>query len=802
MMLLKLMFCSVLIILVTAESQIQKNDPWEVSPQANRDEYGNTNAGVEVKRKGDKHDVEAGWNKVVRGPNKAKPTWHVGGTFRFKRSPKQPWEISPQANRDENGNTNAGVEVKRKGDKHDVEAGWKKVVRGPNKAKPTWHVGGTFRFKRSPKQPWEISPQANRDENGNTNAGVEVKRKGDKHDVEAGWKKVVRGPNKAKPIWHVGGTFRFKRSPKQPWEISPQANRDENGNTNAGVEVKRKGDKHDVEAGWNKVVRGPNKAKPTWHVGGTFRFKRSPKQPWEISPQANRDENGNTNAGVKVKRKGDKHDVEAGWKKVVRGPNKAKPTWHVGGTFRFKRSPKQPWEISPQANRDENGNTNAGVEVKRKGDKHDVEAGWKKVVRGPNKAKPTWHVGGTFRFKRSPKQPWEISPQANRDENGNTNAGVEVKRKGDKHDVEAGWKKVVRGPNKAKPTWHVGGTFRFKRSSKQPWEISPQANRDENGNTNAGVEVKRKGDKHDVEAGWKKVVRGPNKAKPTWHVGGTFRFKRSPKQPWEISPKANRDENGNTNAGVEVKRKGDKHNVEAGWKKVVRGPNKAKPTWHVGGTFRFKRSPKQPWEISPQANRDENGNTNAGVEVKRKGDKHDVEAGWKKVVRGPNKAKPTWHVGGTFRFKRSPKQPWEISPQANRDENGNTNAGVEVKRKGDKHDVEAGWNKVVRGPNKAKPTWHVGGTFRFKRSPKQPWEISPQANRDENGNTNAGVEVKRKGDKHDVEAGWKKVVRGPSKAKPTWHVGGTFRFKRSPKQPREVSPQANRDENGNTNAGV
>ncbi|XP_057665814.1 acaloleptin A-like [Diorhabda carinulata] len=577
---------SVLLLLEVISADKQKN-PWEVHPGANRDENGNVNAGVEVKRKGENHDFEAGWGKVVHGPNKAKPTWHVGGTFRFKRSPDQPWEVHPGANRDENGNVNAGVEVKRKGENHDFEAGWGKVVHGPNKAKPTWHVGGTFRFKRSPDQPWEVHPGANRDENGNVNAGVEVKRKGENHDFEAGWGKVVHGPNKAKPTWHVGGTFRFKRSPDQPWEVHPGAKRDETGNVNAGVEVKRKGENHDFEAGWGKVVHGPNKAKPTWHVGGTFRFKRSPDQPWEVHPGAKRDETGNVNAGVEVKRKGENHDFEAGWGKVVHGPNKAKPTWHVGGTFRFKRSPDQPWEVHPGANRDENGNVNAGVEVKRKGENHDFEAGWGKVVHGPNKAKPTWHVGGTFRFKRSPDQPWEVHPGANRDENGNVKAGVEVKRKGENHDFEAGWGKVVHGPNKAKPTWHVGGTFRFKRSPDQPWEVHPGANRDENGNVNAGVEVKRKGENHDFEAGWGKVVHGPNKAKPTWHVGGTFRFKRSPDQPWEVHPGANRDENGNVNAGVEVKRKGENHDFEAGWGKVVHGPNKAKPTWHVVVHFIF-----------------------------------------------------------------------------------------------------------------------------------------------------------------------------------------------------------------------
>ncbi|XP_072376922.1 acaloleptin A-like [Diabrotica undecimpunctata] len=326
------------VVVSTSAKHHKKKKNWQVQPGVGRDAAGNVNAGVEVKNSGKNHDFEAGWNKVVRGPNRAKPTWHVGGTWRFKRSPDPQWEVNPGANRDENGNVNAGVELKRKGEKHDFEAGWNKIVSGPNRAKPTWHVGGTFRFKRSPVPDWQVNPGANRDENGNVNAGVELKRKGEKHDFEAGWNKVVSGPNRAKPTWHVGGTFRFKRSPVPDWQVNPGANRDENGNVNAGVEIKNKGKDHDFEAGWNKVVRGPNRAKPTWHVGGTFRFKRSPVPDWQVNPGANRDENGNVNAGVEIKNKGKDHDFEAGWNKVVRGPNRAKPTWHVGGTFRFKRS--------------------------------------------------------------------------------------------------------------------------------------------------------------------------------------------------------------------------------------------------------------------------------------------------------------------------------------------------------------------------------------------------------------------------------------------------------------------------------
>ena len=61
----------------------QQNGGWSVNPDLGRDEDGNTKGQIEVNHKGQDHDFNAGWGKVIRGPNKAKPTWHVGGTFRW-----------------------------------------------------------------------------------------------------------------------------------------------------------------------------------------------------------------------------------------------------------------------------------------------------------------------------------------------------------------------------------------------------------------------------------------------------------------------------------------------------------------------------------------------------------------------------------------------------------------------------------------------------------------------------------------------------------------------------------------------
>ncbi|KAJ8965817.1 hypothetical protein NQ314_003884 [Rhamnusium bicolor] len=133
-----------------------------------------------------------------------------------------------------------------------------------------------------------------------------------------------------------------------PWQLDPHIERNDNGNTKTDVNIKRHGENHDLDVGWSKVVRGPNKAKPTWHVGGTYRWRRSLQpdalnlnnnyyQPWQLDPHIKHikhDSNGNTKTDINIKRHEKNND--AGWSKVVRGPNKAKPTWHVGGTYRRK----------------------------------------------------------------------------------------------------------------------------------------------------------------------------------------------------------------------------------------------------------------------------------------------------------------------------------------------------------------------------------------------------------------------------------------------------------------------------------
>nr|APX53000.1 coleoptericin [Anatolica polita] len=61
----------------------QSNEGWSGSPNVERDEQGNTRTSINVQHKGNNHDFDAGWSKVIRGPAKAKPSWHVRGTYRW-----------------------------------------------------------------------------------------------------------------------------------------------------------------------------------------------------------------------------------------------------------------------------------------------------------------------------------------------------------------------------------------------------------------------------------------------------------------------------------------------------------------------------------------------------------------------------------------------------------------------------------------------------------------------------------------------------------------------------------------------
>ncbi|CAH2011762.1 unnamed protein product [Acanthoscelides obtectus] len=405
--------------------QPSQGNPWEVNPSVSKGNDGNTVGRVEVKRTGENTDVNAGYGKVFRGPNRGRETWHVGATHRWRRSlqstqNKNPWEVNPSVSKGNDGNTEGRVEVKRTGENTDVNAGYGKVFRGPNRGRETWHVGATHRWRRSVqptqnKNPWEVNPSVSKGNDGNTEGRVEVKRTGENTDVNAGYGKVFRGPNRGRETWHVGATHRWRRSiqptqNKNPWEVNPSVSKGNDGNTVGRVEVKRTGENTDVNAGYGKVFRGPNRGRETWHVGATHRWRRSlqptqNKNPWEVNPSVSKGNDGNTEGRVEVKRTGENTDVNAGYGKVFRGPNRGRETWHVGATHRWRRSVqptqnKNPWEVNPSVSKGNDGNTEGRVEVKRTGKNTDVDAGYGRVLRGPNRGRETWHVGATHRWRR------------------------------------------------------------------------------------------------------------------------------------------------------------------------------------------------------------------------------------------------------------------------------------------------------------------------------------------------------------------------------------------------------------------
>ncbi|XP_049820985.1 acaloleptin A-like isoform X2 [Aethina tumida] len=214
-----------------------------------------------------------GLNRLKRSPE----------TEEEKRKRERGWHVSPDVGGDGK-NVQGVLETKYVGEKHDFNAGWGKVFHGPGRAKPTWHVGGTFRFKRETEEEkrkrergWHVSPDVGGDGK-NVQGVLETKYVGEKHDFNAGWGKVFHGPGRAKPTWHVGGTFRFKRETEeekrkreQGWQVKPDLSGDGK-NTQAAVDTVYKGEKHDFNAGVSQIIHGPNRARPTWHVGGTFRW--------------------------------------------------------------------------------------------------------------------------------------------------------------------------------------------------------------------------------------------------------------------------------------------------------------------------------------------------------------------------------------------------------------------------------------------------------------------------------------------------------------------------------------------------
>nr|CAH7752291.1 unnamed protein product [Callosobruchus chinensis] len=480
--LVPLCFC----VIVSAQKWSERN-PWTLDRQITVQEDGRLRSDIEVKHSGEQHDFDAGFSQVLTGP-KVDPTWHVGAKLRFRRSPGngQPWEVNPSVSKGNDGNTVGRVEVKRTGDNTDVEAGYGKVFGGPSRGQETWHVGATYRWRRDVPpmvsefleegievrnrrslqptngNPWEVNPSISKGNDGNTVGRVEVKRTSQNTDVGAGYGKVIRGPNKGRETWHVGATHRWRRevppmvsesieedtgvrnrrSPQSPWEVNPSISKGNDGNTEGRVEVKRTGKNTDLDAGYGKVIRGPNRGRETWHVGATHRWRRDAPpmvsefpegggevrnrrslqptngNPWEVNPSISKGNDGNTEGRVEVKRTGQNTDVGAGYGKVIRGPNKGRETWHVGATHRWRRevppmvsesieedtgvrnrrSPQSPWEVNPSISKGNDGNTEGRVEVKRTGENTDLGAGYGKVIRGPNKGRETWHVGASHRW--------------------------------------------------------------------------------------------------------------------------------------------------------------------------------------------------------------------------------------------------------------------------------------------------------------------------------------------------------------------------------------------------------------------
>ncbi|KAK9886371.1 hypothetical protein WA026_015888 [Henosepilachna vigintioctopunctata] len=56
---------------------------------------------------------------------------------------------------------------------------------------------------------WQLDPSLSRDKNGNTKGSINVQHSGRNHQVNAKWEKVIRGPNRAKPVWSIHGSYKW-----------------------------------------------------------------------------------------------------------------------------------------------------------------------------------------------------------------------------------------------------------------------------------------------------------------------------------------------------------------------------------------------------------------------------------------------------------------------------------------------------------------------------------------------------------------------------------------------------------------
>ncbi|KAK9886370.1 hypothetical protein WA026_015887 [Henosepilachna vigintioctopunctata] len=66
-----------------APQQSSQNGGWQVNPSLSKGQDGNTQGSINVQHGGPNHQINAQVDKVIRGPNKSKPTFSVSGSWNF-----------------------------------------------------------------------------------------------------------------------------------------------------------------------------------------------------------------------------------------------------------------------------------------------------------------------------------------------------------------------------------------------------------------------------------------------------------------------------------------------------------------------------------------------------------------------------------------------------------------------------------------------------------------------------------------------------------------------------------------------
>ncbi|XP_045465546.1 acaloleptin A-like [Harmonia axyridis] len=696
------------------------------------------------------------------------------------------WKFDPSLTRGEDGNTLGSINIHHTGRNHEVGANWDKVIRGPGKAKPTYSIHGSWRWLMASPSFLLIAafaciyfqyslayPMEEVVVDGEPSfVYVQPEESQIYHQ-----QRYVRSLQPGAPNFPMPG-----QGKQEGWKFDPSLTRGEDGNTLGSINIHHTGRNHEVGANWDKVIRGPGKAKPTYSIHGSWRCLIHIKRVMERIVKID-----NLNQFFSMRLiLIDDEDLKKR-KEIM-----ASPSFLLFAAFAciyFQYSLAYPMEE---------------VVVDEEPSFVYVHPGESQIyhqqryVRSLQPGAPNFPMPG-----QGKQEGWKFDPSLTRGEDGNTLGSINIHHTGPNHEVGANWDKVIRGPGKAKPTYSIHGSWRWKdqvlSASSNSIVVNPALHSMLYFQKMASssflliaavacisfqytlaypmeeVDV-------DEEPLFEFVVpEGPQiydhlrYARSLQPGAPNFPMPGQGKQEgWKFDPSLTRGEDGNTLGSINIHQTGRNHEVGANWNKVIRGPGKAKPTYSIRGSWRWDKKPfattykttpfpdrgfysslstltdKITLPIMPYMNRELNpkkkSSTTNETNIFEMASSSflliaavacisfqyalaypmqevdvDEESLFEYVVpEGPQ-------IYDHLRFVRSlqpgaPNFPmpgqekqegWKFDPSLTRGEDGNTLGSINIHHTGPNHEVGANWDKVIRGPGKAKPTYSIRGSWRW-----------------------------------------------------------------------------------------